>query len=83
MVMPISILLLSFVFCVLPFVVLYYGPFTVLSFAGTKFDILWHATLHPIYGVLYIFYYVNLVLPTFCCRVAALIVNNSMYTCLV
>ena len=34
-------------------------------------------------GVLYIFYYINLVLPTFCYRVAALIVNNNMYTHLV
>ena len=46
-------------------------------------DILWHAMLGPMYRVLYIFYYVNLVLPTFCCRVAAPIVNNNMYTCLV
>ena len=52
------------------------------SFAGTKFDILWHATLGPICGVLYIFYYVDLVLPMFCYRVAALIVNN-VYTHLV
>ena len=65
------------------FVVLHYGPFTVSWFAGTKFDILWHAMLGPIYRVLYIFYYVNLVLPTFCCRVAALIVDNNMYTHLV
>ena len=83
MVMSICIFLLSFVFCVLPFVFLHYGPFTVSSFAGTKFDILWHATLGPIYRVLYIFCYVNLVLPMFCCRVVALIVNNNMYTCLV
>ena len=82
MVVPICILL-SFGFCVLPFVVLHYGPFTVSSFIGTKFDILWHATLGPTYGILYIFYYVNLVLPMFCCRVVALIVNNNMYTCLV
>ena len=46
---------LSFVFCVSPFVVLHYGPFTVLSFAGTKFDILWHAKLGPMCGILYIF----------------------------
>ena len=43
--MPICILLLSFVFCVSPFVVLHYGPFTVSPFTGTKFDILWHVTL--------------------------------------
>ena len=53
------------------------------SFAGTKFDILWHTMLGSICGVLYIFYYINLVLPTLCCRVAALIVDNNMYTCLV
>ena len=52
-------------------------------FAGTKFDILQHTMLGPIYGVLYIFYYVNLVLPMFCCSVVALMVNNNMYTCLV
>ena len=83
-VLPICILLsyyLYFVFC--PFAVLHYRTFTVSLFAGTKFDILWHAMLGPIYGILYIFYYVNLVLPMFCCRVAALIVNNNMYTCLV
>ena len=27
-----------------------YGPFTVSSFVGTKFDILWHAMLGPICG---------------------------------
>ena len=63
--------------------VLHYGPFTVLSFTGTKFDILWHTMLGPICGVLYIYYYVILVLPMFCFRVVALIVNNDMYTCLV
>ena len=82
-VVPSCILLLLFVFCDLPFVVLHYGPFTVLSFAGSKFDILWHTMLGPIYRVLYIFYCVNLVLLIFCYRVAALIVNNNMYTCLV
>ena len=82
-VLSICILLIShlhFVFC---FVVLHYRPFIVLSFTGTKFDILGHTMLHPICGVLYIFYYINLVLPTFCCRVAALIVDKNMYTCLV
>ena len=45
-VMSICVLL---IFCLyFAFVVLHYGPFTVLSFAGTKFDILWHATLIPI-----------------------------------
>ena len=80
-VLSICILLYSsFVFC---FVVLHYGPFIMSSFAGTKFDILWHTMLHPILGVLYIFCYINLILPTFCCRVAALIVDNNMYTHLV
>ena len=81
MVVLICILLICHMY--FPFVVLHYGPFTVSSFAGTKFDILCHTTLGPIYGVLYIFYYVNLVLHMFCYRVAALIPNNNMYTWLV
>ena len=83
MVLSIYILLylpFVFVFC---FVVLHYGPLIVSSFAGTKFDILWHTMLCPICRVLYIFYYINLVLPTFCCRVAVPFVNNNMHTCLV
>ena len=50
--------------------------------AGTKFAILWHPLLGPICRVLNIFHYINLVLPMFCCGVAALIVKNNMYTCL-
>ena len=74
-----------FAICILYFcfVVLHYRPLIVSSFAGTKFDILWHTMLRPICGVLYIFYYINLVLPTFCCRVAVPFVNNNMYTHLV
>ena len=53
------------------------------SFTGTKFDILWHGMPGPICRVLYIFYCVDLVLPMFYYRVAALIVNNNMYTHLV
>ena len=48
-----------------------------------QFDILWHATLGPICGVLYIFYYAALVLLTFYYRVATLIVDNNMYIHLV
>ena len=83
MVLSICILLHStfvFVFC---FVVLHYGPLIVLSFAGTKFDIFWHTMLRPILGVLYIFYYTNLVLPMFCYRVAVPFVDDNMYTHLV
>ena len=61
-VVPICILLI----CCLYFVVLHYGLFTVSSFAGTKFDVLWHTMLGPICGVLYIFYSVDLMLPMFC-----------------
>ena len=65
------------------FVVLHYGPFTVLSFAET--NIWYFVACHTSSNiqVLYIFYYVTLVLPTFCCRLAALIVDNNMYACLV
>ena len=55
----------------------------MLSFAGTKFDILWHTMLRPILGILYIFYYTNLVLPTFCYRVAVPFIDNNMYARLV
>ena len=58
-VMPICVL--NFVFC---------GPalqalHCVINHRD-QFDILWHATLGPIYRVLYIFYYIDLVLPTLC-----------------
>ena len=52
-VMSICVLLICSLY--FAFVVLHYMPFTVLSFAGTKFDILWHTTLGPIYRLLYIF----------------------------
>ena len=38
----------------------------VIPYTQDQFDILWHAMLGPTYGVLYIFYYVDLVLPIFC-----------------
>ena len=82
-VLPICILLhWLFVFCIL-----FCGPalwaLNWVVIRRTKFDILWHTMLHPIWGVLYIFYYINLVLPTFCHRVAVLFVDNNMYTHLV
>ena len=55
------ICILNFVFC---------GPvlqaLNCVIICRDQFDILWHATLGPICRVLYIFYYVNLLLPTFC-----------------
>ena len=77
-----------FLICHLYFVFCFCGPalqspLMCCHLQGLKFDILWHTMLGPIPRVLYIFYYIKLVLPMFCCRVAALIVNNNMYTCLV
>ena len=83
-VVPICVLLICYLYLCFAFLwSCIMDPFIVSSFAGTKFDTLWHATLGPICKVLYIFCYVNLVLPMFCCRVAASIFNNIMYTLLV
>ena len=59
---PISICL----FVNLYFVALHYRPFIVSSFAETSLIFCGMPCLCPICGVLYIFYYVNLVLDMLC-----------------